>query len=125
MELPDHGPAQADRDTQLTTLFSSGTIKLMHMAVLEVETFALTSGFDPVAFRNLDEQMQEWCYVNRPGLARRTTARNDDGTYVVITLFADASQADASYYTNTNQVVSAWSAAITESSRSVAVYSLL
>ena len=95
------------------------------MAVLEVETFTLTPGTDSVAFRNLDEQMQEWCYVNRPGLARRTTARNDDGTYVVITLFGDASQADATYYTNTNQVVSAWSAAITESSRSVAVYSLL
>ena len=95
------------------------------MAVLEVETFTLTPGTDSVAFRNLDEQMQEWCYVNRPGLARRTTARNDDGTYVVITLFGDASQADATYFTNTNQVVSAWSAAITESSRSVAVYSLL
>ncbi len=95
------------------------------MAVLEVETFTLTSGTDSVAFRNLDEQMQEWCYVNRPGLARRTTARNDDGTYVVITLFGDASQADATYFTNTNQVVSAWSAAITESSRSIAVYSLL
>ena len=95
------------------------------MAVLEVETFTLTSGTDSVAFRNLDEQMQEWCYVNRPGLARRTTARNDDGTYVVITLFGDASQADATYYTSSDSVVSAWSAAITESSRSVAVYSLL
>ena len=95
------------------------------MAVLEVETFTLTSGTDSVVFRALDEQMQEWCYVNRSGLARRTTARNDDGTYVVITLFGDASQADATYFTNTNQVVSAWSAAITESSRSVAVYSLL
>jgi hypothetical protein len=95
------------------------------MAVLEIETFALHSGVETSAFRNLDEQMQEWCYVNRPGLARRTTARNDDGTYVVITLFGDASQADATYYTNTNQVVSAWSAAITEASRSVAVYSLL
>jgi hypothetical protein len=95
------------------------------MAVLEVETFTLAPGTDSVAFRALDEQMQEWCYVNRSGLARRTTASNDDGNYVVITLFADASQADATYYTNTNQVVSAWSAAITESSRSVAVYSLL
>jgi hypothetical protein len=95
------------------------------MAVLEVETFTLTPGTDSVVFRALDEQMQEWCYVNRSGLARRTTARNDDGTYVVITLFGDASQADATYYTNTNQVVSAWSAAITESSRNVAVYSLL
>ena len=95
------------------------------MAVLEVETFTLTSGTDSVAFRNLDEQMQEWCYVNRPGLARRTTARNDDGTYVVITLFGDASQADATYYKSSDSVVIAWSAAITESSRSVAVYSLL
>ena len=95
------------------------------MAVLEVETFTLASGVDAVAFRALDEQMQEWCYVNRPGLARRTTAKADDGTYVVITLFGEASQADSSYYKNTDAVVSAWSSAITESSRSVAVYSLL
>jgi hypothetical protein len=95
------------------------------MAVLEVETFTLSPGVDAAAFRALDEQMQEWCYVNRPGLARRTTARNDNGSYVVITLFADASNSDASYYTNNDVVVSAWSAAITESSRNVAVYSLL
>ena len=95
------------------------------MAVLEVETFTLAAGIDAPAFRALDEQMQEWCYVNRPGLARRTTARTEDGTYVVITLFGEASQANGSYYKNTDAVVSAWSAAITESSRSVAVYSLL
>jgi hypothetical protein len=95
------------------------------MAVLEVETFTLASGVDAVAFRALDEQMQEWCYVNRPGLARRTTARADNGSYVVITLFGEAAQADSSYYKNNDAVVTAWSAAITESSRSVAVYSLL
>ena len=95
------------------------------MPVLEVETFTLASGVDAVAFRALDEQMQEWCYVNRPGLARRTTAKADDGTYVVITLFGEASQSDSSYYKNTDAVVAAWSSAITESSRSVAVYSLL
>ena len=95
------------------------------MAVLEVETFTLASGVDAVAFRALDEQMQEWCYVNRPGLARRTTARAEDGTYAVITLFGEASQSVSTYYKNTDSVVSAWSAAITESSRSVAVYSLL
>jgi hypothetical protein len=95
------------------------------MAVLEVETFTLVAGIDALAFRALDEQIQEWCYVNRPGLARRTTARTDNGTYVVITLFGEASQADSSYYKNTNAVVAAWSAAITESSRNVAVYSLL
>jgi hypothetical protein len=95
------------------------------MAVLEVETFTLAAGVDALAFRALDEQMQEWCYVNRPGLARRTTARAEDGTYVVITLFGEASQAVASYYKNTDAVVATWSGAITESSRSVAVYSLL
>ena len=95
------------------------------MPVLEVETFTLVAGIDALAFRALDEQMQEWCYVNRPGLARRTTARADDGTYVVITLFGEPSQADSSYHKNTDAVVTAWSAAITESSRSVAVYSLL
>ena len=95
------------------------------MAVLEVETFTLTPGVDSVAFRALDEQMQEWCYVNRPGIARRTTGRNDDGSYVVITLFGEASQADAAYYKSSDSVVSEWSAAITESSRNHAVYSLL
>lgn len=95
------------------------------MAVLEVETFTLLTGIDALVFRALDEQMQEWCYVHRPGLARRTTARAENGTYVVITLFGEASQADSLYYKNTDAVVAAWSAAITESSRSVAVYSLL
>jgi len=95
------------------------------MAVLEVETFTLTPGVDSVAFRALDEQMQEWCYVNRPGIARRTTGRNDDGSYVVITLFGEASQADAAYYKSSDSVVSEWSVAVNESSRTHAVYSLL
>jgi hypothetical protein len=95
------------------------------MAVLEIETFSLVPGTDALAFRALDEQMQEWCYLNRAGLARRTTARNDNGSYVVITLFGDATQADASYYRSTDTVVAQWSASIVESSRSVAVYSLL
>ena len=95
------------------------------MAVLEIETFSLVPGTDALAFRALDEQMQEWCYLNRAGLARRTTARNDNGSYVVITLFGDATQADATYYRSTDTVVAQWSASIVESSRSVAVYSLL
>lgn len=95
------------------------------MAILEVETFTLNPGIDAVTFRALDGQMQEWCYLNRPGLARRTTARNDTGSYVVITLFGDATQADATYYRSTDTVVAQWSASIVESSRTVAVYSLL
>lgn len=95
------------------------------MAVLEIETFSLNNGIDAAAFRALDEAMQEWCYLNRAGLARRTTARNDDGTYVVITLFAEAAQSVADYFKSKDAVVTAWSAAINESSRSLATYSLL
>ena len=95
------------------------------MAAIEVETFTLVGGVTVEKFHSLDEQMQEWCYLNRLGLARRTTARNDNGSYVVITLFGDATQADATYYRSTDTVVAQWSASIVESSRSVAVYSLL
>ena len=95
------------------------------MAVLEVETFTLVDGCDAATFRTLDEAMQEWCYLNRPGLARRTTARADDNTYVVITLFETAEQSQTKYYTATDAVVVAWSSAITESSRKMTVYSLL
>ncbi len=95
------------------------------MAVLEVETFSLIAGTDPQVFRALDEAMQEWCYFNRPGLARRTAAKQDDGTYIVITLFAEASNSDANYYLSTDSVVVNWSAAIKQDSRSLNVYSLL
>jgi hypothetical protein len=95
------------------------------MAVLEVETFSLVAGTDPQAFRALDEAMQEWCYLNRPGLARRTTAKQDDGTYIVITLFAEASNSDANYYTSKDSVVVNWTVAIKQDSRSLNVYSLL
>ena len=95
------------------------------MAVLEVETFSLVAGTDQQAFRALDEDMQEWCYLNRPGLARRTTAKQDDGRYIVITLFAEASHSDASYYTREDSVVANWYAVIERDSRSLNVYSLL
>jgi hypothetical protein len=95
------------------------------MAILEVETFTLNPGVDAATFRALDEAMQEWCYLNRPGLARRTTARADDNSYVVITLFETAEQSQPKYYTAAHPVVVAWSAAIAESSRKTTVYSLL
>ena len=95
------------------------------MAILEVETFTLNTGVEALAFRSLDEAMQEWCYLHRAGLARRTTARNDVGTYVVINLFGEASQSVDDYYKSNDAVVTAWSAAIKESSRAIATYSLL
>jgi hypothetical protein len=67
------------------------------MAAIEVETFTLVSGVSVEKFRSLDEQMQEWCYLNRPGLARRTVAVDAHGKFIVVTLFGEASQADAGY----------------------------
>lgn len=95
------------------------------MAILEVETFSLNPGVDASHFRNLDEQMQEWCYLNRPGLARRTTARNEDGSYLVITLFGDAADAIPFDESISNPTVTAWVAAVSGASRKVAIYSLL
>jgi hypothetical protein len=95
------------------------------MAVLEIETFTLVNSCDATTFRALDEAMQEWCYLNRPGLARRTTARADDNSYVIITLFETAEQSQSTYSTATDEVVVAWSAVITEASRKTTVYSLL
>ena len=95
------------------------------MSVLEVETFEVNPDITRDDFLVLDAQMQEWCYLNRSGLARRTTARNDDGTYIVITLFDDASRIDSTYNTRGDNVVRTWCAAIKESSRRVSVYLLL
>ena len=95
------------------------------MAVLEIETFSLMTGIDAATFRSLDEQMQEWCYLNRPGLARRTTARNDDGSYVVITLFGDETQANSEYQQSEHPIVAAWMASIDSSRRSSTTYTLL
>ena len=62
------------------------------MAVIEVETFSLVSGISVEKFHALDEEMQEWCYLNRPGLARRTVAVEANGKFIVVTLFGEASQ---------------------------------
>jgi len=67
------------------------------MAAIEVETFTLVGGISVEKFHALDEAMQEWCYLNRPGLARRTVAVDTDRKFVVVTLFGEASQADAGY----------------------------
>ena len=67
------------------------------MAVIEVETFTLVGGVSVEKFHSIDEQMQEWCYLNRSGLARRTVAVDTNGKFIVVTLFGETSQADAGY----------------------------
>ena len=93
------------------------------MAVLEVETFTLKTGITVEEFHVLDEQMQEWCYLNRPGLARRTVAVDKNGKFVVVTLFAEPSQADAGYR-NYVGVNSAWLSCIAADSTTHEVFSM-
>lgn len=95
------------------------------MAVLEIETFSLEPRIDTHTFRSLDEQMQEWCYLNRPGLARRTTATNADGSYVVITLFGEAADATTDYQNSSDDIVRQWMSAISTNNRRISVYTLL
>lgn len=95
------------------------------MAVLEIHTFALQQGMSTADFRALDERMQEWCYLNRPGIARRTTAKDDNGSYVVVTLFESADQATQSYLNSTDALVKEWSSCMQPGTSTAAVYSLL
>ena len=93
------------------------------MAVLEVETFTLKTGITVEEFHVLDEQMQEWCYLNRLGLARRTVTLDKNGKFVVVTLFAEPSQADAGYrnYAGMN---TAWLSCIEATSTTHEVFAL-
>jgi hypothetical protein len=93
------------------------------MAAIEVETFTLVSGVSVEKFHALDEQMQEWCYLNRPGLARRTVAVDVNGKIIVVTLFGEASQADAGYRSYAG-ISKEWLACITAGSTTHEVFSL-
>lgn len=93
------------------------------MAVIEVETFTLVSGISVEKFHSLDEQMQEWCYLNRPGIARRTVAVDAQGKFIVITLFGEVSQADAEYR-NHSGISAEWLSCIASGSTTHEVFSL-
>ena len=93
------------------------------MAVVEVETFTLVGGVSVETFHSLDEQMQEWCYLNRPGLARRTAAVDATGKFIVVTLFSEASQADAGYR-NYSGINAEWLSCIAEGSTTHEVFTL-
>ena len=95
------------------------------MAVLEIHTFALQQEMSAADFRALDERMQEWCYLNRPGIARRTTAKDDNGSYVVVTLFDSADQATQSYLASSDALVKDWVGCMQAGTSTAAVYSLL
>ena len=65
------------------------------MAVIETMTFRLRPGVDEAEFLGVDKRLQSEFAYQQPGLVRRTTARGDDGAWVVIDVWHTAGEADA------------------------------
>jgi hypothetical protein len=63
--------------------------------VIEIMRFRLLPGADEAAFLAADRRLQQEFAYQQPGLLRRTTARGDDGRWIVIDLWRSAADADA------------------------------
>ncbi len=64
-------------------------------AVIEIMRFRLPAGADEAAFLAADRRVQQEFAYQQPGLLRRTTARGEDGGWIVIDLWRSAADADA------------------------------
>jgi hypothetical protein len=58
-------------------------------------TFRLAAGADESAFRAADRRVQTELAYQEDGLLRRTTARSDDGTWMVLEIWRSDADADA------------------------------
>ena len=63
---------------------------------IEIMTFRLRPGSSEAEFLAVDRRVQTEFAYHQPGMIRRTTGRNPDGTWVVIDLWA--SPTDAANY---------------------------
>lgn len=63
--------------------------------MIEVATFRLAAGVEEDDFVAAHARAQTEFFNLQSGLLRRTTARGDDGTWIVITLWSDADAATA------------------------------
>jgi hypothetical protein len=65
------------------------------MAVIETTTLRLAHGVDDATFLAADEKVRTGFLYRQPGLMRATTARGDDGEWIVAVLWASDDDADA------------------------------
>jgi hypothetical protein len=63
--------------------------------VIEIMRFRLGPGTGEEAFLTADRRLQEDFASQQAGLLRRTTARSEDGDWIVIDLWRSAADADA------------------------------
>jgi hypothetical protein len=94
------------------------------MASFDIIRFDVREGVGELDFRAVDEAMQHWCYLNRPGIQRRTTAR--DGRHcIVVHLFDGPEHCGTDYLSSHDDAVRRWTGMIEESTLTHEVYSLL
>ena len=63
--------------------------------MIEIMRFRLAPGADEAEFLAADRRLQQEFAYAQPGLLRRTTARGEDGGWIVIDLWRSAADADA------------------------------
>lgn len=65
--------------------------------LIETKVFRLAEGVSESAFLEADRRVQQEVIPNAEGFVRRTTARacDDDGAWMVVTLWGDAAACDA------------------------------
>jgi hypothetical protein len=62
--------------------------------VLEITTFHLLAGVDDETFLTADKAVQTEVFPNSPGYLRRTTAKADDGEWLVVVLWGTETDID-------------------------------
>ncbi len=63
--------------------------------MFEILTFRLAPGVDEATFRSIDERVQVEFAYQQPGFLRRTLGRDDDGRWLVLTIWSDPDAASA------------------------------
>ncbi len=63
--------------------------------MIEIMRFRLAPDVEEAEFLKADKALQEEFAYQQTGLLRRTTARSDEGTWIVIDLWRSRSDADA------------------------------
>lgn len=89
------GPTQPISPFRWERTASERVIAAYASAVIEIMRFRLPPGADEAAFLAADRQVQEEFASRQPGLLRRTTARGQDGGWIVIDLWRSAADAAA------------------------------
>jgi hypothetical protein len=65
------------------------------MSVIEITTFRLAPGTGEPAFLDADYRVQTELVPRQPGFVRRTTARHEDGEWLVLQLWRTVADAEA------------------------------